>query len=294
MSHSCETSSTDLPASTASTIETRRSTGACAATRGSTCSEVRPPGSSVGRAGSDVSAIALPRSSRADLSTRLPPRSSENHAGPETRYAVRWHDGGRARAGERRGRRGTRGRSAFLRLPVPAPAARCPSRALARRRAARLRRAVELRHGRGAGSPTARDVRRPDDADDDGRGDERHPGRDAGLEPVLPASGDAGQGVDDGGSPQRRPVEVALGVGDPSAGAMAAGVDWTPGEQVARFAEFVELVDLLLRQEVTSYRGPVLPLRAGRDRAPAGAAPSPADHDCRARPEDAAHRRGAR
>jgi alkanesulfonate monooxygenase SsuD/methylene tetrahydromethanopterin reductase-like flavin-dependent oxidoreductase (luciferase family) len=50
-------------------------------------------------------------------------------------------------------------------------------------------------------------------------------------------------------------VELALGVGDPSAGAKAAGVDWSPGEQVARFVEFVELVDLLLRQEVTSYVG---------------------------------------
>lgn len=50
-------------------------------------------------------------------------------------------------------------------------------------------------------------------------------------------------------------VELALGVGDPSAGARAAGVDWSPGEQVARFREFVELVDLLLRQEVTTYQG---------------------------------------
>jgi alkanesulfonate monooxygenase SsuD/methylene tetrahydromethanopterin reductase-like flavin-dependent oxidoreductase (luciferase family) len=50
-------------------------------------------------------------------------------------------------------------------------------------------------------------------------------------------------------------VELALGVGDPSAGAKAAGVDWTAGERVARFREFVELVDLLLRQEVTSYEG---------------------------------------
>jgi alkanesulfonate monooxygenase SsuD/methylene tetrahydromethanopterin reductase-like flavin-dependent oxidoreductase (luciferase family) len=50
-------------------------------------------------------------------------------------------------------------------------------------------------------------------------------------------------------------VELALGVGDPSAGAKAVGVDWSPGEQVARFREFVELVDLLLRQEVTSYEG---------------------------------------
>lgn len=50
-------------------------------------------------------------------------------------------------------------------------------------------------------------------------------------------------------------VELALGVGDPSAGAKAVGVDWPPGERVARFVEFVELVDLLLRQEVTNYVG---------------------------------------
>jgi alkanesulfonate monooxygenase SsuD/methylene tetrahydromethanopterin reductase-like flavin-dependent oxidoreductase (luciferase family) len=50
-------------------------------------------------------------------------------------------------------------------------------------------------------------------------------------------------------------VEVALGVGDPSAGAAAAGVTWSPAQRVARFAEFIELVDLLLRQETTSYEG---------------------------------------
>jgi alkanesulfonate monooxygenase SsuD/methylene tetrahydromethanopterin reductase-like flavin-dependent oxidoreductase (luciferase family) len=50
-------------------------------------------------------------------------------------------------------------------------------------------------------------------------------------------------------------VEVALGVGDPSAGSAAAGVTRSPTEQVARFAEFVEVVDLLLRQEVTTYTG---------------------------------------
>jgi alkanesulfonate monooxygenase SsuD/methylene tetrahydromethanopterin reductase-like flavin-dependent oxidoreductase (luciferase family) len=50
-------------------------------------------------------------------------------------------------------------------------------------------------------------------------------------------------------------LELALGVGDPSAGGPLAGVDWSPSEQVARFREFVELVDLLLRQEVTSYDG---------------------------------------
>src|SRR5215470_5069503 len=50
-------------------------------------------------------------------------------------------------------------------------------------------------------------------------------------------------------------VELALGVGDPSAGAKASGVDWPTGERVARFGEFVDLVDLLLRQEVTTYHG---------------------------------------
>src|SRR6516225_1202659 len=45
-------------------------------------------------------------------------------------------------------------------------------------------------------------------------------------------------------------VEVALG-----AGAERAGVDWTPSERVRRFREFVEVTDLLLRQEITSYEG---------------------------------------
>jgi len=52
-----------------------------------------------------------------------------------------------------------------------------------------------------------------------------------------------------------RRLEVALGVGDPSAGAVGAGVDRPVAERVARFGEFVELVDLLLRQEVTHYEG---------------------------------------
>lgn len=50
-------------------------------------------------------------------------------------------------------------------------------------------------------------------------------------------------------------LELALGVGDPSAGGPVVGIDWSPAEQVSRFREFVELVDLLLRQEVTSYDG---------------------------------------
>ncbi|MDF2092071.1 LLM class flavin-dependent oxidoreductase [Knoellia sp. 3-2P3] len=50
-------------------------------------------------------------------------------------------------------------------------------------------------------------------------------------------------------------VEVALGVGDPSAGGPAAGVALNAAERVARFREFVEVVDLLLRQKVTTYQG---------------------------------------
>ncbi|MDF2146949.1 LLM class flavin-dependent oxidoreductase [Knoellia sp. p5-6-4] len=50
-------------------------------------------------------------------------------------------------------------------------------------------------------------------------------------------------------------VEVALGVGDPSAGGPAAGVALSAAERVARFREFVEVVDLLLRQKVTTYQG---------------------------------------
>jgi alkanesulfonate monooxygenase SsuD/methylene tetrahydromethanopterin reductase-like flavin-dependent oxidoreductase (luciferase family) len=50
-------------------------------------------------------------------------------------------------------------------------------------------------------------------------------------------------------------LELGLGVGDPAAGAKASGSNWRLGEQVARFREFVELIDLLLRQEVTTFRG---------------------------------------
>ena len=50
-------------------------------------------------------------------------------------------------------------------------------------------------------------------------------------------------------------LEIGVGVGDPSAGAAAVGVDWSAGESVSRFAEFLELLDLLLRQETTTYRG---------------------------------------
>ncbi len=51
-------------------------------------------------------------------------------------------------------------------------------------------------------------------------------------------------------------VELALGVGDPTAGPAAAGVEPEPSAQrVGRFREFVELIDRLLRTDVMSYRG---------------------------------------
>jgi len=51
-------------------------------------------------------------------------------------------------------------------------------------------------------------------------------------------------------------VEVALGVGDPAAGPAAAGVEpEAPLVRVSRFREFVELIDRLLREDVTTYRG---------------------------------------
>jgi alkanesulfonate monooxygenase SsuD/methylene tetrahydromethanopterin reductase-like flavin-dependent oxidoreductase (luciferase family) len=52
-------------------------------------------------------------------------------------------------------------------------------------------------------------------------------------------------------------IELGLGTGltiDPSY-AMAGLPNWGPGERVDRFAEYVELVDRLLTQEVTTYEG---------------------------------------
>ncbi|MGZ4601283.1 MAG: LLM class flavin-dependent oxidoreductase [Oryzihumus sp.] len=50
-------------------------------------------------------------------------------------------------------------------------------------------------------------------------------------------------------------LEVALGVGDPSAGPAALGIHWTTAEQVSRFAEFVRLIDQLLTHEVSDFDG---------------------------------------
>jgi alkanesulfonate monooxygenase SsuD/methylene tetrahydromethanopterin reductase-like flavin-dependent oxidoreductase (luciferase family) len=85
-------------------------------------------------------------------------------------------------------------------------------------------------------------------------------------------------------------VEIALGVGDPSAGAAMAVVDEPAAERVARFAEFVELADLLLRQEVTDYQCRYYRCMGGGDH-PAACAAAAGDHRRRARAADAAHRR---
>ena len=50
-------------------------------------------------------------------------------------------------------------------------------------------------------------------------------------------------------------LEIALGVGDPSAGPAATGIQWTAGESVARFAEFVRLIDQLLTHETSDFNG---------------------------------------
>lgn len=50
-------------------------------------------------------------------------------------------------------------------------------------------------------------------------------------------------------------LDIALGVGDPSSGSAATGIDWSTAERVARFAEFVELVDQLLTHETTDFHG---------------------------------------
>jgi alkanesulfonate monooxygenase SsuD/methylene tetrahydromethanopterin reductase-like flavin-dependent oxidoreductase (luciferase family) len=51
-------------------------------------------------------------------------------------------------------------------------------------------------------------------------------------------------------------LEIALGIGDPSAGPAAAGTpDWPGPERVERFREFVELTDRLLTPSVTTYGG---------------------------------------
>jgi alkanesulfonate monooxygenase SsuD/methylene tetrahydromethanopterin reductase-like flavin-dependent oxidoreductase (luciferase family) len=50
-------------------------------------------------------------------------------------------------------------------------------------------------------------------------------------------------------------LEVALGVGDPSAGSAAVGASLSPAEGVERFREFVQLTSLLFANEVTTFTG---------------------------------------
>ncbi|MGA9161372.1 MAG: LLM class flavin-dependent oxidoreductase [Actinomycetota bacterium] len=50
-------------------------------------------------------------------------------------------------------------------------------------------------------------------------------------------------------------LELALGVGDPSAGEGPSGVSWSAGERVRRFDELADLLDRLLTNEVTTFDG---------------------------------------
>jgi alkanesulfonate monooxygenase SsuD/methylene tetrahydromethanopterin reductase-like flavin-dependent oxidoreductase (luciferase family) len=50
-------------------------------------------------------------------------------------------------------------------------------------------------------------------------------------------------------------LELALGVGDPTAGAASMGISWSPADAVDRFREFVTLTVLLFDQEVTTFEG---------------------------------------
>jgi alkanesulfonate monooxygenase SsuD/methylene tetrahydromethanopterin reductase-like flavin-dependent oxidoreductase (luciferase family) len=70
-------------------------------------------------------------------------------------------------------------------------------------------------------------------------------------------------------------VELALGVGDPSAGGAAAGVAWSAAERGAQFAEFVELTDLLLREPVTTYDGTYYRCRSAESMPPPVQSPRP-------------------
>ncbi len=58
--------------------------------------------------------------------------------------------------------------------------------------------------------------------------------------------------------------------------------NWTNGERVARFGEYVELLDLLLAGGVTTYDGTYYQADGRRDEPGFGAAAAPADHGCRA------------
>ncbi len=75
------------------------------------------------------------------------------------------------------------------------------------------------------------------------------------LEPLLPTTGHTRQGHHDPGPADRRSRRARARRRRPFGGRATGRCHLVPREQVARFREFVELVDLLLRQEVTSYDG---------------------------------------
>jgi alkanesulfonate monooxygenase SsuD/methylene tetrahydromethanopterin reductase-like flavin-dependent oxidoreductase (luciferase family) len=85
-------------------------------------------------------------------------------------------------------------------------------------------------------------------------------------------------------------LEIAVGVGSPSAGAAAVGVQWSASERVSRFAEFIELLDLLLRHESTDYDGQFYRCHGAENHPLAGAEAPASAHRCGPRSEDAAPR----
>ena len=75
-------------------------------------------------------------------------------------------------------------------------------------------------------------------------------------------------------------IELGLGIGltvDPSYEMMGIP-NWSPRERVARLKEYLEIVDLMLVNEVTSYSGRVLPDQRSGDESAPGAVAASADH----------------
>ena len=87
-------------------------------------------------------------------------------------------------------------------------------------------------------------------------------------------------------------LELGLGVGlttDPSY-AMMGLPNWSAAERVARFKEYVEVVDRLLSHEVTTYRGRFYQIEGATMKPRPVQQPRPPDHD---RGDGARHARGA-
>ena len=90
-------------------------------------------------------------------------------------------------------------------------------------------------------------------------------------------------------------LELGVGTGltiDPSY-EMIGVPNWTTGERVARFAEYIELLDQLLVEGVTDLPRQLLPGERSRDESRVAAATATADHGRRAGTTDDAPRRAS-